>query len=194
MAAFFWGAIGDVARGGIITFDPLTGIPTDTPYNGHTEAGFTVTTTMGNWFVAQFYGNPVPDIYAGPIGNPKTSAIQVVGNSSGTSTFNFASVDLSTNGGTSTYLVQGFLGGSLVFSEPGTDTAITQFVTIPSTDPSQVLDRLTIQITPGSGTSSVNLDNINLPSVPEPSSLTLLSLGSLALLGYGWRRRKRVVA
>src|SRR5262249_43660286 len=31
-------------------------------------------------------------------------------------------------------------------------------------------------------------------AVPEPSTLTLLSLGSLSLLGYGWRRRKQVAA
>jgi hypothetical protein len=31
-------------------------------------------------------------------------------------------------------------------------------------------------------------------SVPEPSTLTLLSIGSLGLLGYGWRRRKQAVA
>jgi hypothetical protein len=30
--------------------------------------------------------------------------------------------------------------------------------------------------------------------VPEPSSLTLLGLGSFGLLGYGWRRQKRIAA
>jgi hypothetical protein len=29
---------------------------------------------------------------------------------------------------------------------------------------------------------------------PEPASITLLGIGSLSLLGYGWRRRKQVAA
>jgi hypothetical protein len=31
-------------------------------------------------------------------------------------------------------------------------------------------------------------------STPEPPTLTLLGIGSLGLLGYGWRRRKQVAA
>jgi hypothetical protein len=56
---------------------------------------------------------------------------------------------------------------------------------------------------PSPGGLDLYLENGNLqgdylaltPSVaatPEPSSLTLLGLGSLGLLGYGWRRRKQV--
>jgi hypothetical protein len=35
---------------------------------------------------------------------------------------------------------------------------------------------------------------LTVPGVPEPSSLTLLGLGCLGLLGYGWRRRKQAVS
>jgi hypothetical protein len=38
---------------------------------------------------------------------------------------------------------------------------------------------------------------VDIPSatgVPEPASLTLLGIGSLSLLGYGWRRRNRAAA
>jgi hypothetical protein len=38
------------------------------------------------------------------------------------------------------------------------------------------------------------LANPDVISTPEPTSLTLLGLGSLGLLGYGWRRRKQAAA
>jgi hypothetical protein len=33
--------------------------------------------------------------------------------------------------------------------------------------------------------------NFQVTPAPEPSTLTLLTLGTLGALGYGWRRRKR---
>jgi hypothetical protein len=56
-----------------------------------------------------------------------------------------------------------------------------------------------LQVTGGGFFTSVTgIDNYSLtvaatsaaPAVPEPTSLTLLALGSLTLVGYGWRRRK----
>jgi hypothetical protein len=56
-----------------------------------------------------------------------------------------------------------------------------------------------IQVTGGGFfTSDTGIDNYSLtvaansaaPVVPEPTSITLLALGSLSLVGYGWRRRK----
>jgi hypothetical protein len=83
----------NTARGAVITFSPLPG-PTDAPYGGHTEVGFTATPISGSWFQALLYGNPVPSIYDGPTGSPDTAALQVTDSPL---PFTFSSVDYSSN-------------------------------------------------------------------------------------------------
>jgi hypothetical protein len=65
------------ASGAVITFAPLPG-PNGAPYGGHVEAGFTVTPTFGMWFQSLVFGNPAPSIFAGPIGTPGISEIEVI--------------------------------------------------------------------------------------------------------------------
>jgi hypothetical protein len=56
-------------------------------------------------------------------------------------------------------------------------------------------DAYSFTTTSGTNQVGLNFGNFQAPVVvPEPASLTLLSLGSLGLLGYGWRRRNRAAA
>ena len=58
------------------------------------------------------------------------------------------------------------------------------FREIASPDPSQTLDTLTI--TMNKGPATYNIDNIVVQTIPEPTTLLLLTLGGLML-----RQRKR---
>jgi hypothetical protein len=165
------------AFGGVIDFNTLTGNNID-PFSNYTENGFTVTSTTGSWFKAFAYGNPVPDIFLGPIGGITPGSITVT---NGGGLFSFGSFDFSPNSGTNAaYAITGTLLGSTVLSFSGTDSAITTFSTIVNNN-AVLIDTLVISITPN-GQSSANIDNIvyATAAVPEPGTLSLLCLGGLA--------------
>src|SRR6266446_7779370 len=76
-----------------ITFSNLAGA-NGSSYSGSSEGGFAIAPIGGAWYQAQGYGNPVPDIFAGPLGSPSNSTIEITGGS-----FTFAALDFSSNNG-----------------------------------------------------------------------------------------------
>jgi len=173
---------GNFQPGPGIGFQGLTGT-NNAPYHGHTEGTFTVTTTAGSWFEAHAYGNPIPSIYDGPINSPAIGAILIT-DSAGP--FTLSSFQFSSNNGDSTYDVQGYSGQTLAYEEtgtlPGSFPTGFGFQTNQDTHASVPIDGLVIELIPGPGVTSINLDNIMVTTVPEPMAAELLVAG-LACLG-----------
>jgi PEP-CTERM motif len=162
-----------------ITFSDLSG-PNLAPFTGIAEGGFVVTPTSGTWLQAMIYGNPGPSIADGPVNAPGIGVIQVT---DGAGLFSFEGFDFSSNNGDSTYDIQGFQGASLAYEETGTLAGTFgpfSFTTLHAADPTVAVNGLLIEIIPGAGATSVNLDNIqflSLVNAPEPGGMLLLGLG-----------------
>lgn len=177
------------SAGAQITFAPLAGA-NGSPYTGHTENGFDVAPTAGDWHQAQVFGNPVPSVFGGPIGSPIAGTLRVTRTGGGQ--FTFGAVDLVAQNGFSDYLITGLLSGGNVFSQNGTVGPAAVFVTILSSSPAALIDELTISLTPDANASSFNVDNVDVAAagtVPEPASVGLLAVG-LVVVAVGARRRR----
>lgn len=162
-----------------ITFDNLSA-PNFTPYTGSIEGDFTVTPTAGSWFFAQMNGNPIPDIFS----NSTQSSVEVVENLDGLFTFSSVELDDASSGGFD-FLIEGYRNGLITFSIGGPYPG-GQFTAINNPNPGIVIDALLISI--DSNTSSYNIDNIVVDTIPEPSTGILLLVGVLsALRRFGYQ-------
>lgn len=137
--------------------------------------------TLGTWLQGHVYGNPAPSILDASFLNPGRAEISVT---YGGGLFTFNSLDFSSNNGTSNYVISGLLGTTEEYTLSGLTASKSDpnfggppggFQTIGSapflSDP---ISNLLVDITPGSDVSSVNIDNINVSPVPEPSILALM--------------------
>jgi hypothetical protein len=178
-----------------ISFASLTG-PDGSPYLGHTEGDFVVTPTTTDWFKSiTTYGNPVPSIYLGPLNSPGVGVVQITDS---VGLFRLSAFDYSSNNGNqdnslpTVYDIQGFLGPNLQYEETGSlmnSFSPFSFNTLTTANPSVLVDALLIELIPGQHVTSVNLDNIRVATVPEPSSLLLVACGLAGLLH--WRKAAR---
>jgi hypothetical protein len=179
------------SRADVITFDGLPG-PTSAPFpSPYTEAGFTVTSSGGDWFQGLRFGNPTPSIFS----DSDLAAIDVARIGGGT--FTFSQVDLADANNLDPdgpdYLFEGFRNGNLLFSHPGGPIPIG-FVTVDNPSSGVVIDLLRITLT-RVDTTDYNLDNINVtPAAPIPEPATLIVFGGLAVLGVAGYRCRRGIA
>jgi hypothetical protein len=178
-----------------ITFSSLTGA-NGSAYNGDSEGDFTVTPTAGSWYVSQAYGAGPPSIYVGPVGSPAFGAL-VISDSAGP--FTLSSFEYSCNNGQGTFDVEGYLGSTLEYDETGTLSQSSPpgfgFATNTDSHASTPIDGLIISFSPGAGTTSINLDDIGVQTIPEPAALALVSAGlALVYCGRGGLAKKKGAA
>ena len=165
-----------------ISFATLSG-PTGAPYTGHSEGDFSVTVTGGTWQQSLAYGNPVASIFDGPTGSPGVASLLITDN---VDLFTFGSLDFSSNNGDSSYDIQGFQNSTMIYHQTGTlagSFTPFSFKTLTSDSPALQFDSLLISVIPGADVTSINLDNIGVATIPEPSAISFVAMAVLAVLG-----------
>jgi len=168
----------------LITFQDLSVDPNQTVI----EDGMSYT-TRDNFVVRTFVGNPP----SGLLGSPITSDIfNITRADNGAFTFDRYDFGSFAPGLQSdTWQFRGLLNGVQRFTF--LDTTTSSFVTRTTGQPG-IIDTLDLSVVTGSVSAGV-ADNFAFTPVqspvPEPTTLTLLGVGAVGLLGYHLRRQKR---
>jgi hypothetical protein len=130
-----------------INFDGLSGVPNRTPLTTtYTESGFTVTPTAQTWESLITFGNPAPFIQFSRTASQSTQVGEITVTSNG-NPFRFISVDLYSSVTTIPHEIIGVRNGVPVFALSGTVPPTNgTFVTVASTQPTQLIDLLLIRV------------------------------------------------
>src|SRR5690606_38434543 len=133
-------AITTSASAGVITFDGLTGETAD-PFTTHTEGGYIVTATLGEWKKGLIFGDPLPSIYASELG-PDTPFGSLSVTAQDGSTFYFRSLDLQAFNAAVGFERRGTLVGAQIFSRPGSQLTSPEYPARPGAVGTLVIDTL----------------------------------------------------
>jgi hypothetical protein len=154
------------------------------PFTSYTESGFTVSAVSGNWLAASGFITFI---------NPPTTTASVTVTAAGVP-FSFSSIDLYSSITPIPYIFTGLLNGNTVFTASGTvPNTFGNFAKVSNPDGTDMIDTLQVTLSnpPACCSNPVGLDNIVVDSVPEPPTLSLLSMG-IGLTGIAMLRRSRL--
>ena len=173
-----------------VTFDNLAGL-NGQGFTSYSEAGYDVDLYDGYICEAHLFGNPVPDLFGGPVCNSSITYTTLRVRRSGGGLFNFIGAELATQNGDGSYIFDGVLASLNVYSAGGTIPSGAGFNNYASFNAATDIDALLIGLSTRG--TSYNIDNIQLRSVvatPEPASMLLLGTGLVGVFAVARRKRE----